>query len=90
MLTRNANAAGISSEFVKDVCRPMSSRNVTDVSHAIAAVGSRDISKARQFIQDYAPRGGSAQQDGLIDFAPEACGNYKAVVDHPVSDAVRR
>jgi dihydrodiol dehydrogenase / D-xylose 1-dehydrogenase (NADP) len=67
----------------------MSSRSVTDVSHAIVAVGSRDVSKARKFIQDYAPRGGSAQQDGLIDFAPEACGSYKAVVDHPVSGAVR-
>jgi hypothetical protein len=63
----------------------MSTRNVTDVSHAIAAIGSRSLDKAKEFIAEYCPKGAAGQQNGLVDFGPEACGSYKAVVDHPVS-----
>lgn len=76
---------GISSEFVKDACRPMNTRNVTDVSHAIAAVGSRSLEKAEDFINKYCPAGGAAQQEGLVQFKPKACGSYKAVVEDAVS-----
>ncbi|WWD18925.1 hypothetical protein CI109_103381 [Kwoniella shandongensis] len=73
----------ISSEFTKDVSRPMSSRNVTDVSHAIAAVGSRTLSKAEEFIAANCPNGAAGQQTGLVDFKPKAYGSYKEVVDDP-------
>jgi hypothetical protein len=39
----------ISGEFVKDVS--IQRDDVTEVYHAIAAVGSRDISKAQKFIE---------------------------------------
>ncbi|ADV22727.1 Conserved hypothetical protein [Cryptococcus gattii WM276] len=73
----------ISSEFTKDVSRPMASRNVTDVSHAIAAVGSRSLSKAEDFISNYCPNGAAGQQDGHVDFKPKAYGSYKGVVEDP-------
>lgn len=75
----------ISSEFTKDISRPMALRNVTDVSHAIAAVGSRSLSKAEDFISKYCPNGAAGQQDGLVDFKPKAYGSYKGVVEDPVS-----
>ncbi|WVR07379.1 hypothetical protein IAU60_004420 [Kwoniella sp. DSM 27419] len=73
----------ISSEFAKDVSRPMSSRNVTDVSHAIAAVGSRSLAKAEDFIKTHCPEGAAGQQDGWVDFKPKGYGSYKEVVDDP-------
>nr|WPS94661.1 dimeric dihydrodiol dehydrogenase [Naematelia aurantialba]WPS94686.1 dihydrodiol dehydrogenase / D-xylose 1-dehydrogenase [Naematelia aurantialba] len=73
----------ISSQFVKDVSTPMASRNVTDVSHAIAAAGSRSLSKAQAFLDEHCPRGAAAQQDGLVDFKPRAYGSYKEVVEDP-------
>lgn len=63
----------------------MSSRNVTDISHAIAAVGSRSLNKAKGFIADFCPEGAAGQQDQLVDFMPEAFGSYKDVVKHRVS-----
>ncbi|ORY35372.1 hypothetical protein BCR39DRAFT_509126 [Naematelia encephala] len=73
----------ISSEFVKDVSRPMSTRNVSDVSHAIAAAGSRSLSKAQAFLNEYCPNGAAAQQDGLVEFKPKPYGSYKEVVEDP-------
>ncbi|KAK4685059.1 hypothetical protein P7C73_g5098, partial [Tremellales sp. Uapishka_1] len=59
----------------------MASRNVTDVSHAIAAVGSRSLSKAEAFLAKHSPNGAAAQQDGLIDFKPRPYGSYREVVE---------
>ncbi|WVQ82028.1 hypothetical protein IAT38_004156 [Cryptococcus sp. DSM 104549] len=73
----------ISSEFCKDISRAMSSRGVTDVSHAIAAVGSRSLAKAEEFIKTNCPEGAAGQQTGLVDFKPKAYGSYKEVVDAP-------
>ncbi|KAK8854925.1 hypothetical protein IAR55_003664 [Kwoniella newhampshirensis] len=73
----------ISSEFTKDVSRPMASRGVTDVTHAIAAVGSRSLSKAEDFIAANCPRGAAGQQDGLVGFKTKAYGSYKGVIDDP-------
>jgi predicted dehydrogenase len=39
----------ISSEFVKDISQLRD--DVTDVSHAVVAVGSRDKAKAQKFIE---------------------------------------
>lgn len=74
----------ISSEFTQDLCRPLAQRNVHDVSHALAAVGSRNKSKAEAFIAKFAPKGGAAQQAGLVDFKPVAHGSYQDVVNDPV------
>jgi hypothetical protein len=56
-----------------------------EVSHAIAAIGSRNISKAEQFIKDNCPDGGAAQKDGSSKIKMEAKGSYKDCVEDPVS-----
>lgn len=73
----------ISSMFVKDLCvvRP----DVTDVAHSIAAVGSRDTSKAEAFIAENCPKGGPAQSNGLVEAGPVACGSYQEVYENKVS-----
>ncbi|WRT68239.1 uncharacterized protein IL334_005215 [Kwoniella shivajii] len=73
----------ISSEFVKDICRPPSSRGVNDISHAVAAAGSRSLSKAEEFLETNIPNGGAAQQDGSVDFKPKAYGSYQGVIEDP-------
>ncbi|ORX38668.1 hypothetical protein BD324DRAFT_608065 [Kockovaella imperatae] len=73
----------ISSEFVMDITRPTSLRKVSDVSHALAAVGSRSLPKAEDFISKYCPDGACGQKDGLVDFKPRAYGSYKEVADDP-------
>lgn len=70
----------ISSEFVRDICRPLSSRDVTDVSHAVGAVAARSLSKAQEFVDSFCPKGAAAQIDGLVDFAPKAYGDYKEMI----------
>lgn len=80
----------ISSEFTQDLCRPLAKRNVQDVSHALAAVGSRDKSKAEAFVSMFAPEGGVAQQAGLVDFQPAAHGSYQDVVNDPVRLLAKR
>lgn len=67
--------------------RDPTERKVSDVYHAIAAVGSRDISKAEKFIQENCPEGASGQKNGLVDIKPKAYGSYKEVVDDPVGAA---
>ncbi|WVN90151.1 uncharacterized protein L203_105387 [Cryptococcus depauperatus CBS 7841] len=78
----------ISSEFAQDISRPMASRNVTDVSHAIAAVGSRSLLKAKEFVNKFTPDGAAAQQAGLVDFKPRPYGSYREVVEDPNVDIV--
>ncbi|OCF37777.1 dimeric dihydrodiol dehydrogenase [Kwoniella heveanensis BCC8398] len=73
----------ISSEFAKDISFPTTSRGTTDVSHAIAAVGSRSLPKAEEFIKKWCPDGAIAQKEGHVKFAPKAYGSYKEVVDDP-------
>ncbi|WWC63118.1 uncharacterized protein I303_105718 [Kwoniella dejecticola CBS 10117] len=73
----------ISTEFVQDICRPPSSRGVKNISHAVAAAGSRNIAKAQGFLDKNCPQGAAAQQDGLVDFKPKAYGSYKGVVEDP-------
>lgn len=68
--------------FVDDIAleRP----DVTDVLHAVTAVGSRDKTKAAEFIEKHLPKGATAQQAGLAPM-PVACGSYQEVFEHPVS-----
>jgi hypothetical protein len=68
--------------FVKDLCTIR--EEVTDVEHAIAAVGSRDKKKAEGFIADFCPHGGPAQQQCLVKTAPQALGSYEEVFGHKV------
>ncbi|KAH8083482.1 hypothetical protein HD553DRAFT_273027 [Filobasidium floriforme] len=76
----------ISGEFVKDIS--IQRDDVTDVYHAIAAVGSRDVSKAQTFIESHCPAGANGQQKGLTDVRPEACGSYDDVYNHPSVDII--
>lgn len=86
-ISRIIGAGWISSMFVEDIA--LARPDVTDVAHAVAAVGSRDITKAQAFIDKHIPNGGTAQQAGLAP-PPVACGSYQEVFDHPVSGAVGR
>lgn len=86
---------GISSEFVQDICRPLSIREAAaklglvpapgDITHAVAAVGSRSVDKAREFRSKFCPRGAVGQQDGSVEWGVDAVGSYKEVVEHQVS-----
>lgn len=67
---------------MKDICVDRSS--VTDVGHSIAAVGSRDTTKALDFIDNFCPKGGNAQKG-----VPKAVGSYEEVWVDPVSAAFR-
>ncbi|PAV20366.1 dimeric dihydrodiol dehydrogenase [Pyrrhoderma noxium] len=57
----------ISSEFVKDLVLPPSGRSVSDIAHAVVAVGSRSVLKAQDFIEKFCPDGASAQVAGLTE-----------------------
>jgi predicted dehydrogenase len=69
--------------FVSDLVldRP----EVTDVSHAVVAVGSRDKAKASKFIEEHCPKGACAQVKGIHKAPPQAYGSYDEVFAHPVS-----
>ncbi|RSH95688.1 hypothetical protein EHS25_000780 [Saitozyma podzolica] len=71
----------ISSMFVSDLVldRP----EVTDVSHAVVAVGSRDKAKAAKFIEEHCPKGACAQVKGIHKAPPQAYGSYDEVFGHP-------
>lgn len=56
-----------------------------DVTHAIAAVGSRSVDKAREFREKYCPKGAIGQQEGQVEWGVDAVGSYDEVVAHPVS-----
>lgn len=60
-------------------------RDVSDVSHSISAVASRDIAKAEQFIADFAPKGACAQISGQVKELPVAVGSYEELVSRNVS-----
>ncbi|CAE6473431.1 unnamed protein product [Rhizoctonia solani] len=63
-------AGHISSVFVKDLLLDPKTRDVTDVIHKVAAVGSRDAAKAQEFIDKHA----SSNPD------TKAYGSYEEVV----------
>lgn len=73
--------------FVSDLVldRP----EVTDVSHAVVAVGSRDKAKAAKFIEEHCPKGACAQVKGIHNAPPQAYGSYDEVFAHPVSAVLR-
>lgn len=72
-------AGRISSTFVSDLVLDPGTRDVTDVFHAVTAVGSRSIAKAEEFIGKFCPDGASAQKAGLLSLAPSAKGSYEEV-----------
>lgn len=79
-------AGGISGTFVRDlVLDPVESRSVTDVAHAVVAVGSRSVEKANAFIKANCPDGASAQTAGLVDTKPTGFGSYAEVYGNSVS-----
>ncbi|ELU43711.1 dimeric dihydrodiol dehydrogenase [Rhizoctonia solani AG-1 IA] len=67
-------AGHISSVFVKDLLLDPKTRDVTDVIHKVAAVGSRDAAKAQEFIDKHA----SSNPD------TKAYGSYEEVVGDKV------
>ncbi|KAG8687432.1 hypothetical protein FRC11_007246, partial [Ceratobasidium sp. 423] len=71
-------AGFISSVFVKDLLLDPKTRNVTDVIHKVVAVGSRDVTKAQEFIDKHA----SASPE------TKAYGNYEEVVGDKNVNAV--
>jgi len=79
---------GISKKFTKDLALNPAGRDVSDVSHAVVAVGSRDVNKAQAFIEEACPHGGCAQQAGLYKASPQPTGTYEEVYSHPEVDIV--
>ncbi|OCB85415.1 NAD-binding protein [Sanghuangporus baumii] len=77
------STGGIAAAFVKDLVLPPEGRGVSDVSHAIVAVGSRSSDKAQQFIREKCPEGGCAQKAGLSQTVPVAYGSYAEVYSDP-------
>lgn len=76
----------ISSEFVKDLVLPPSGRSVSDIAHAVVAVGSRSVLKAQDFIEKFCPDGASAQVAGLTEKRKAvAYGSYAEVYADEVS-----
>jgi hypothetical protein len=72
------------SSLTQDLALDPAGRDVHDVVHAVVVVGSRDVSKAEQFIKDACPQGGSAQQAGLYSQPVRAVGTYEEVYNDPV------
>ncbi|GAA6020123.1 hypothetical protein JCM10207_006263 [Rhodosporidiobolus poonsookiae] len=70
-------AGWIASEMTKDLVLDPAGRDVSDVAHAVAAVASRSVSKAQEFIDEYCPEGGWAQKSGLVKEKPVALGSYE-------------
>ncbi|EJD01504.1 NAD-binding protein [Fomitiporia mediterranea MF3/22] len=81
-------AGGISSRFVEDLVLHPEGRGTTDVAHAVAAVGSRSLDKAQEFIQKYCPEGGFAQKAGLTSTKSVARGSYAEVYSDPNVDII--
>merc|ERR1712093_163225 len=78
----------ISANFVRDLAIDPTERKATDVSHAVAAVGSRDAKKAQEFIDKEIPKGAWAQQAGHYAQPPQALGSYDELCNHPEVDIV--
>ncbi|EKM49976.1 uncharacterized protein PHACADRAFT_264441 [Phanerochaete carnosa HHB-10118-sp] len=68
----------ISQQFVKDALLDPATRDVHDVRHVVAAVGSRNVESAKKFIEVY------AKDDSSI----KAYGTYEEVCADPDVDAV--
>ena len=67
--------------FTKDLVFPPSTRNgEASITHAVAAVGSRSLAKAEEFIVANCPRGAAGQVEGHVPFKPRAYGSYKEVI----------
>ncbi|ORY26983.1 hypothetical protein BCR39DRAFT_539672 [Naematelia encephala] len=73
----------ISNHFVNDLRLSPSSRGITGVSHAIVAVGARSLANAEDFISRSCPRGGAAQEAGLVNCTPKAYGSYQEAMNDP-------
>ena len=78
-------AGRISSEFVKDLVLDPGNRGTTDVSHAVVAVGSRSIEKAKEFIEKWCPEGACAQKKSLTEKKVKVFGSYEEVYTDTVS-----
>lgn len=57
---------------------------MSDIAHAVIAVGSRTKDKAVDFVAQHIPNGGWAQKCGLVSGPPEAVGSYPEVWNHKV------
>jgi len=67
--------------FTKDLVFPPSTRNgESSVTHAVAAVGSRSLAKAEEFIAANCPQGAAGQIEEHVSFKPKPYGSYKEVV----------
>lgn len=69
---------------MRDLVLPTNERDASEVSHAIAAIGSRSVTKAEEFIKENCPEGGAAQKEGLSKIKTVAKGSYKDCVEDPV------
>ncbi|KIJ56295.1 hypothetical protein M422DRAFT_23584 [Sphaerobolus stellatus SS14] len=78
----------ISREFVSDLVLDPTVRNVSDVVHAVIAVGSRTKEKAADFVLQHVADGGWAQKCGLVSAPPIAVGSYAEVWNHKDVDIV--
>ncbi|GFZ48048.1 hypothetical protein JCM24511_05796, partial [Saitozyma sp. JCM 24511] len=80
----------ISTNFSKDILTDPSTRGVSDVSHRIAAVGSRSVESAQAFVDKLhkldAPFDWGAKQ-GKLDGC-KVYGNYDGVYNDPNVDAI--
>jgi dihydrodiol dehydrogenase / D-xylose 1-dehydrogenase (NADP) len=67
---------------------PTAERDASDVAHVVAAIGSRSLEKAEQFIEDNCPEGGAAQKEGLSEIKTKAYASYKECVEDDVSTLI--
>ncbi|RSH80752.1 hypothetical protein EHS25_007088 [Saitozyma podzolica] len=86
------STGGIATEFSQDLCVDPSTRGVTDISHAIAAVGSRSVASAQKFIDGL--RSGPETEgwswgakNGVLDGCTPH-GNYQDVYNDPNVDVI--
>nr|XP_019049573.1 hypothetical protein I302_03362 [Kwoniella bestiolae CBS 10118]OCF28503.1 hypothetical protein I302_03362 [Kwoniella bestiolae CBS 10118] len=76
----------ISSMFVKDLC--VEREDSTEISHSIVAVGSRDLKKAQIFVDEFCPKGSTAQARNPGLPKPAAFGSYEEVFNHKDVDII--
>jgi predicted dehydrogenase len=73
-----AGAGAISTKFVTDILLDPITRNVTDIKHKLAAVGSRDILRGQEFVKKLT--GG--------DDSVKVYGSYQELCNDPDIDAI--
>ncbi|GAA5911311.1 hypothetical protein JCM6882_002345 [Rhodosporidiobolus microsporus] len=81
-------AGWIASEMVKDLVLDPSTRSCSDVVHSVAAVASRSVEKAQEFIDEYCPEGAFAQKSGLVKEKPVPVGSYEELYQREDVDLV--